>query len=115
MQQAPGLLFRPLRQDQKPNPMNVYIILLALAVALLSLAAAFAICICCRRMEREKNRSIVLRIREQDRTERELEHARIEKQTLEKVLETALTQTDKKARNGKDHRRNPTGTNGEHK
>ncbi|WP_288237427.1 hypothetical protein [uncultured Alistipes sp.] len=79
--------------------MYVYVILLALAVTLLSLTAAFAVCICCRRMEREKNRSIILRIREQDRTAKELEHTRIEKQTLEKVVETALSQAPGTARN----------------
>ena len=79
--------------------MSAYIILTALIIALLSLTALLAICICCRRMEREKSRSIVLRIREQDRTIKELEHTRIEKQTLEKVLETALSQADGTARN----------------
>lgn len=78
--------------------MNAYIILTALIIALLSLTAMLAICICCRRMEQEKNHNIVLRIREQDRTAKELEHARIEKQALEKVLETALSQADGTAR-----------------
>ena len=84
--------------------MSAYIILTALIIALLSLTAMLAICICCRRMEREKNRSIVLRIREQDRTAKELEHTRIEKQTLEKVLEAKLAAPEKTAT--PDNRRN---------
>ena len=79
--------------------MSAYIILTALIIALLSLTAMLATCICCRRMEQEKNHNIILRIREQDRTAKELEHTRIEKQTLEKVVETALSQANGTARN----------------
>lgn len=78
--------------------MYTYILLLALSVALLSLTAAFATCICCRRIKREKNCKIVQRIYEQDRTARELEHIRIEKQTLEKVIRTVLAPEDQTAR-----------------
>lgn len=84
--------------------MNAYIILTALIIALLSLTAMLATCICCRRMEQEKNHNIILRIREQDRTAKELEHTRIEKQTLEKVLEAKLAAPEKTAT--PDNRRN---------
>lgn len=63
---------------------------MALVVAALSLAAISLVCCHCRQMEREKNRGLVQAVREQDRIARELEHARIEKETLERVLETKL-------------------------
>lgn len=70
--------------------MNEWIILMALVVSALSLAAIGLVCCHCRQMEREKNRGLVQAVREQDRIARELEHARIEKETLERVLETKL-------------------------
>lgn len=70
--------------------MNEWIILMALVVAALSLAAIGLVCFRCRQMEREKNRGLVQAMREQDRIARELEQARIEKETLERVLETKL-------------------------
>ncbi|WP_295959614.1 hypothetical protein [uncultured Alistipes sp.] len=73
--------------------MNEWIILMALVVAALSLAAIGLICCRCRQMEREKNRGLVQAVREQDRIARELEQARIEKKTLERILETKLTAT----------------------
>ena len=72
--------------------MNEWIILMALVVAALSLAAIGLVCCHCRQMEREKNRGLVQAVREQDRIARELEHARIEKETLERVLKTTLAQ-----------------------
>ena len=63
---------------------------MALVVAALSLAAIGLVCCHCRQMEREKNRGLVQAVREQDRIARELEQARIEKETLERVLETKL-------------------------
>lgn len=72
--------------------MNEWIILMALVVAALSLAAIGLVCCRCRQMEREKNRGLVQAVREQDRIARELEHARIEKETLERVLKTTLAQ-----------------------
>ena len=70
--------------------MNEWIILMALVVAALSLAAIGLVCCHCRQMERDKNRGLVQAVREQDRIARELEQARIEKETLERVLETKL-------------------------
>lgn len=70
--------------------MNEWIILMAVVVAALSLAAIGMVCYHCRQMEREKNRGLVQIVREQDRIARELEQARIEKETLERVLETKL-------------------------
>lgn len=70
--------------------MNEWIILMILVVAALSLAAIGLVCCRCRQMEREKNRGLVQAVREQDRIARELEHARIEKETLERILETKL-------------------------
>ena len=72
--------------------MNEWIILMALVVAALSLAAIGLVCCHCRQMEREKNRGLVQAVREQDRIARELEQARIEKETLERVLKTTLAQ-----------------------
>ena len=70
--------------------MNEWIVLTALVVAALSLAAIGLVCCHCRQMEREKNRGLVQAVREQDRIARELEHARIEKETLERILGTKL-------------------------
>lgn len=70
--------------------MNEWIILLSLGVAALSLATMGVVFLCCRKRERERNRGIVQAVREQDRLARELAQARIEKQTLERVLETKL-------------------------
>lgn len=88
--------------------MNEWIILMALVVAALSLAAIGLVCCRCRQMEREKNRGLVQAVREQDRIARELEQARIEKETLERVLETKLaaaaeTSSAKKKTNPKKH------------
>lgn len=68
-----------------------WIICLALLVAALSSAAVGMVVSYCRRMKREKTRSLLNAIHEQDRLARELEHARIEKQTLERVLVSKLT------------------------
>jgi hypothetical protein len=42
--------------------------------------------------EKEKNRSIFLQIQEQTRLARELEHARIENHTLEKIIQTMMSE-----------------------
>lgn len=73
--------------------MNEWIIIMALAVAALSLVVAGGVCFCCRRMEREKNSSIVHAIHEQDRIARELERTRIEKEAIERVLRSKLTES----------------------
>lgn len=70
--------------------MDEWIILLSLVVAALSLAAIGLVCLRCRRMEREKDRSLVRALREQDRLARELAHARIERQLHERLLVTKL-------------------------
>lgn len=71
--------------------MHDWIICLALLVAALSSAAVGMVVNCCRRMKQEKTRSLLDAIHEQDRLARELEHARIEKQTLERVLVSKLS------------------------
>lgn len=70
--------------------MQNWILLMALTVAALSLAAAGIVCRCCRKMRRDKDRRIVQVVREQDGILRELEHVRIEKQTLERLLSAEL-------------------------
>lgn len=67
-----------------------YIVLAALVVALVSLIGCIIVCLCCTRLRKEYGRSLVTRIREQDRVTRELERTRVEKQTIEKVLLTKL-------------------------
>jgi|GEM_PF-4815661 len=47
-----------------------------------------------RSMEKDKNRIIAGRLREQDRIARELEHTRIEKETYEKLLKNKLEAMD---------------------
>lgn len=80
---------RPLYQSK--NTMHDWIIFLALTISALSLAAAGIVCRCCRKTQREKDRRIVEVIREQDDLIRELEHTRIEKRTLERVLAAELS------------------------
>lgn len=58
------------------------------------------ITICClylrfRRIRKNYSRNMVINIREQDRIARELEQARIEKEAIQKVLETHLVAADK--------------------
>lgn len=77
--------------------MNEWIIIMALGVAALATAAVGVVCSCCRRMEREKNNSIVQAIHEQDRLARELERTRIEKEAIERVLRSKLTESGKPA------------------
>lgn len=73
--------------------MKEWIILLALAVAALSLVVADVVCFYCRRMERRKNLGIFSAVHEQDRLAKELERARIEKQTIERVLRSKLPES----------------------
>ena len=51
--------------------------------------------LCCRMMMKEKNAGIFHHIKEQTRLARELEHIRIEKETLEKIVECRLNNSDK--------------------
>lgn len=73
--------------------MNEWIIFLALAVTVLSLVTAGCVCACCQRMEQRKNSGILRAVREQDRLARELEHTRIEKETIEKMLVSKLSKS----------------------
>lgn len=73
--------------------MKEWIILLALAVAALSLVVAGVVCFCCRRMERRKNLGILRAVHEQDRLAQELERARIEKETIERMLLSKLPES----------------------
>lgn len=72
----------------KQTNMHDWIILLVLGVMAISLASAGIVVCCCRRMKREKNRAIVHALHEQDCLARELERARIAKQTLERLART---------------------------
>lgn len=70
--------------------MNEWILILALTVAALASATIGIVCFCCLRTEREMNDIIVHVICEQDCLTRELERARIEKETVERVLLSKL-------------------------
>lgn len=70
--------------------MHEWIIILALGVAASATAAVCVVCSCYHRMEREKNCHIVHAIREQERLARQLEHIRIEKETIECLLRSKL-------------------------
>lgn len=84
----------PTLHQTKPS-MHEWITIMALGVAALATTAVGIVCSCCRRMEREKNNSIAHAIHEQDRLARELERARIEKETIERVLRSKLTESGK--------------------
>lgn len=66
--------------------MNDWILIMALILSCLSLATAGVVCRCCRKMRLEKDRRIVEAVREKDELLWRLEHAGIEKETLERVL-----------------------------
>lgn len=66
--------------------MDAWILILALVVAALSLTVTLIACFSYRKMLREKDRNIVHVIREQDQLLRELEHTRIEKETMEQII-----------------------------
>lgn len=68
--------------------MKDWIITLALLAAAFSLAAARITYRTCRETERERNRCILLAIRELDRLGKELEQVRLEKRLLERLLGT---------------------------
>lgn len=75
--------------------MNEWIIILSLIVALAALATANLAYCCCCKIRREKDCSIVRILHEQDLLIKELEHIRIEKQTLERLLTAKLRRSDK--------------------
>lgn len=70
-----------------------YILLAALAVALVALTGGVAVFLYHLRMKKRYVRCLALRLREQDRVERELERTRIEKATLERVLLAKLSRS----------------------
>lgn len=74
--------------------MNEWIIILSLMVALAALTTASLTYCCCRKMQREKNHSIVRILHEQDLLAKELEHIRIEKETIERLLTAKLRKSD---------------------
>lgn len=59
---------------------------MALAVSVLSLTAAVIVCFCYRRMLRSKNLDITHAMHRQDHLLRELEQIRIEKETIERII-----------------------------
>lgn len=65
---------------------NAWILILALAVSVLSLTVTAIVCLCYRRILRSKNRDITHAIHRQDLLLRELEQARIEKETMERII-----------------------------
>lgn len=73
------------------------IVLTALLVALVALAGGIWVCLSCKRMRRELGRSLVIRLREQDRVECELERTRVEKAAIEKILRARLSQSPESA------------------
>ncbi|MEL5896207.1 hypothetical protein AAE250_22290 [Bacteroides sp. GD17] len=74
----------------KGKDMGNYIILTALITTILALMALIILFLHCRKTKREYERNIMKRIHEQDCIARELEIIRIEKETLEKILQTKL-------------------------
>lgn len=66
--------------------MNSYILLIAWSVAGCSLAGVLLMYWRCRRMVRHYDKYIMKYIREHDLLAKELEHALIEKRTMEKLL-----------------------------
>lgn len=66
------------------------IIIIILIIAALATLAAILLYMRNRRMKRDKEQSIVQCIRQQDRIIRELEHTRIEKETLERVIRIGI-------------------------
>lgn len=69
------------------------IIILALTVAVLSLTTTGIVYYRYIKMRRKKDRHIVQVIHEKDRVMRELENIRTEKETMERVLTTALAKS----------------------
>lgn len=72
--------------------MHEWMIILFLGIALLSTVAIGIVCAYCRQAEREKNRSILQALHEQDRLAQELEHVRIEKEAIERIIGSMLNE-----------------------
>ncbi|MEL5894740.1 hypothetical protein AAE250_14750 [Bacteroides sp. GD17] len=66
--------------------MKEYIVCIALIIAALSLAALILLSRHYEQAERTYTRTIANQLREQDRMTRKMEHLRIEKETIERIL-----------------------------
>lgn len=73
--------------------MKEYTCIIALAVILCLLIAICCLYLRFRRIKKTYSSNLIRNIREQDRMARELEQTRLEKETIEKVLEKRLTVT----------------------
>lgn len=87
--------------------MQEWILFMALVVAAAALTATGVAFVCFREREREKDRGLIRALREQDRLVRELEHLRIEKQTVENIVRAMLPQWDQPAGPTTSHGQNP--------
>lgn len=72
--------------------MNNYILLVAWSIVACSLVAVLLIYLHYRRMVRHYNKYMMKYIREHDLLAKELEYARIEKDTMEKLFETYFSE-----------------------
>lgn len=68
--------------------MNDYLLLIALIITGCSLSGVLLIYLHCRRLKKRYNGYLIKYIRECDRLIMELEHTRIEKDTMEKLFKT---------------------------
>ncbi|WP_373155455.1 hypothetical protein [Bacteroides cellulosilyticus] len=75
--------------------MSDYALLIASVIVCCLLAAVLLMYLHCRRMKRNCNMMIVEYLREHDRLTKELERTRIEKDTIEKLLKTYLSEATK--------------------
>lgn len=73
--------------------MKEYLYIIALAIILCLLIAICCLCLRFRRTKRQYNSVLMKNIREQDLLARQLEQTLVEKQAIEKVLNTHLTIT----------------------
>lgn len=73
--------------------MNDYALPIALVIICLSLVAVLLIYLHYRRLERNCNRYLVKYVREQERLKRELERILIEKEAIENMLKSKLSDT----------------------
>ncbi|WP_459190160.1 hypothetical protein ACGE0T_09175 [Parabacteroides sp. APC149_11_2_Y6] len=75
--------------------MDDYILIIALGLVFCSLAIVTFVFLHCRKVERKCNRYIAKGIHEQDCLTRQLERTRIEKEMMEKVMKTKLSEVVK--------------------
>lgn len=87
--------------------MQEWILFIALVVAVAALTAAGVAFVCFREREREKDRGLIRALREQDRLVRELEHLRIEKETVETIIRAILPKWDEPSAPSSGHGQNP--------